>query len=99
MPVAADGPTKVIVAHRVKDSAHWLAAWQAEPGRRELFAQHGAPAVTIFASPDHPNHHALLVDVADMAAFQAWATSPESAAAKAEDGVLDEGFTIYTPVE
>ena len=64
---------------------------------REVFAQHGAPSVTIFASPDHPNVHALLIDVTDMGAFQAWITSPEAAVAKAEDGVLDEGFTVFTP--
>ena len=65
--------------------------------RRRRFAQPGAPPVTIFASPDHPNVHALLIDVTDMGAFQAWITSPEAAVAKAEDGVLDEGFTVFTP--
>ena len=97
MPVAAAGGAKVIIVSKVKDDAHWYAAWEGEHGRRELFAKHGAPSVTIFASPGNPNHNALLVDVADMGAFTAWATSPSAAAAKAEDGVLDEGFMIFTP--
>ena len=95
MPMAASG--NMVIVHKVKDDARWFAAWDKEHGRREVFAQHGAPSVTIFASPDHPNVHALLIDVTDMGAFQAWITSPEAAVAKAEDGVLDEGFTVFTP--
>ena len=90
--------TKMIIAHWVKDDALWRKAWEGEHGRRELFAQHGAPGVTIFASPDDPKHHALLVDVADMDAFTAWIGSDASAAAKKEDGVLDKGLTIFTPM-
>ncbi len=97
--IPATGGAKMIIAHKVKDAAHWLAAWEGEHGRREVFAQNGAPSVTIFSSPDNRNHHALLVDVADMDAFTAWASSPEAAAAKAEDGVLDKGFMIFTPIE
>jgi len=97
MPAA--GGAKMIIAHKVKDDALWLAAWEGEHGRREMFAQNGAPSVTIFSSPDNRNHHALLVDVADMDAFTAWASSPEATAAKAEDGVLDKGFMIFTPIE
>jgi ketosteroid isomerase-like protein len=97
MPAATAGPAKVIIVHKVKDDARWLAAWEGEHSRREMFAQHGAPSVTIFASGDHPNYHALLVDVADMDAFTAWLKSPDVAAAKAEDGVIDEGLTMFTP--
>jgi uncharacterized protein (TIGR02246 family) len=97
MPAAGTGLAQMIIVHKVKDDAHWLAAWDGEHGRRELFAQHGAPSVTIFGCDDLPNQHALLVEVADMDAFHAWATSPAVAAAKAEDGVIDEGFMIFTP--
>ncbi|UCF68790.1 MAG: DUF4440 domain-containing protein [Acidobacteriota bacterium] len=91
--------TELIIAHRVKDSTHWLAAFQGETRRADDFAKHGAPSVKLFASPDHPNHHALLIDVTNMAAFQAWADSADAKAARVADGVIDDGFIIFTPVE
>ncbi len=96
---AGPAGTPLIIAAQVKDSARWLAAWQGEGSRAKMFAEHGAPSVKIFASPDHPNHHALLVDVADMAAFQAWSNSDDAKAAKAQDGVLEESLVMFTPVK
>jgi len=97
MPAVPAGGDRLIIVSKVKDDATWQAAWEKEHGRRELFAQHGVPSVTIFESVENPNSRALLVDVADMNAFRAWIASPEAAAAKAEDGVLDEGFMVFTP--
>jgi ketosteroid isomerase-like protein len=96
-PVNAAAAEQMIIVHEVKDDARWFDAWNATHGRRENFARHGAPRVTIFSSPDRPKYHALLVDIADMDAFRAWSGSPEVAAARAEDGVVDEGFTMFTP--
>jgi len=96
---ASSGGTKLIISHKVKDDPRWLAAWQGEHGRREAFAQHGAPSVTIFASADHPKLHALLIDVTDMDAFTAWMASPEAATAKKEDGVIDDDLVTFTALD
>lgn len=96
---AGAGATTIAIAHEVKDADHWLAAWQGEPSRRELFFQHGVSNVRIFQSPDKPNMVGLLVDVTDMAAFEAMLLSPEGAAAKAEDGVIDAGMMMFAEVK
>lgn len=97
LPAPPPATDKLAIVFKVKDDARWLAAWEGEDSPRKLFAQHGAPSVTIFASADHPNQHALLVDVTDMNAFTTWVASPEVAAARAQDGVLKEGFMILAP--
>ena len=91
--------TTIAITHDVRDGAHWLAAWQGEDSRRGLFAQHGAPNVRVFQNPESPNQTGLLVDVADMAAFEALLNSEEGAAAKAEDGVIDKGMRVYAEVK
>jgi hypothetical protein len=83
----------------VKDADHWLAAWQGENSRHELFAQHGVANVRVFQNPEKPKKIGLLVDVADMAAFEALLNSDEGAAAKAEDGVIDKGMGMYIEVK
>lgn len=95
MPAAAGDSGKMIIVFKTKDDDRWRAAWT-ERKRAELFAQHGAPSVTVFSGPG-PGQNALLVNVADKNAFTTWATSPEGSASKAEDGVLDEGFMILSP--
>jgi len=94
LPAAAAG-TSLFITHEVEDAKHWLAAWEG-PERRELFAQHGAPAVTVLRNPEAPTRPALLVEVTDMEAFQAFLASEEGAAAAAEDGVLMETLTVYS---
>ncbi len=81
--------TTVLITHEVKDAAHWLAAFQGPDNRKEYFARYGVANVRVFQNPDNPNSTALLVDVADMEAFQAFVNSPEAGASKAEDGVID----------
>ena len=95
-PIAPPG-TQVVFVHRVQDNEHWLAAWQGENSRAKMFAEHGAPSVRIFDNAADSNQHALLVDVTDMDALNAMLNSDEGKAAKAEDGVLDEGFEVFTP--
>lgn len=86
VPAAADGMT-MIVTHEVEDFDRWLAAWQGEPSRHELFANHGVASTRVFQNVDDPNLTAVLVEVTDMGALQAMLSSPEGEAAKAEDGV------------
>ena len=81
--------------HDVEDFDHWRAAWSGENSRHELFAAHGAAGVTVFQNTGKPNQIGLLVDVVDMGAMQAMLESEEGAAAKAEDGVIDESMQVY----
>ncbi len=48
---------------------------------------------------DDPNQTGLLLEVADVDAFMAFATSPETAKLKVEDGVKDAGFQTFTEVK
>ncbi len=96
MPAAVADSGKLVILFKVKDYDKWQAAWT-EHGRAAMFAQHGAPAVTMLSSDGNPPQHALLVTVTDKNAFTTWATSPEGIAAKNEDGVLDDGFALLAP--
>ena len=98
MPAAFSGTT-LIVTHEVADAARWLAAWQGADGRQALFAQNGAPNVRTFQSLANPKVTGLLIDVADMEAFQAFMDSPAAATAKAEDGVRDATLRMFTAIE
>ena len=91
--------TMIAITHDVKDGDHWLAAWQGEESRRDLFAQHGVANVRVFQNPEKPNQTGLLIDVMDMAALEALLNSDEGAAAKAEDGVIDKGMRMYMEVK
>jgi len=93
------GATTVAITHKVKDAEHWLAAWQGEDSRHDHFAQHGVANVRVFQSPETPKKIGILVDVTDMAAFEAFLNSDEGAAAKAEDGVIDKGMGFYVEVK
>jgi ketosteroid isomerase-like protein len=91
--------TTIAITHDVEDGDHWLAAWQGDDSRHEMFEQHGVVNVRVFQNPEKPNQAGLLVDVVDMAAFQAMLNSDEGAAAKAEDGVKDKGMRMYVEVK
>ena len=97
MPAAGSGTT-MIITHQVKDSEHWFAAFQAPTNRSALFAQHGVTSVRQFQSTDDPNQTGLLLDVADVEAFTAFATSAATAASKKEDGVIDPTLRTFTEV-
>lgn len=98
MPAAAIGTT-MIVTHQVEDAGRWLAAWQGEPSRRELFAEHGVADARVFQSVNDPNLTAVMVEVTDMDALQAMLSSPEGEAAKAEDGVKSATMRSYLEVK
>ena len=91
--------TFVSITHEVKDKDVWLAAWTGPGSRREMFAEHGAGAIKVFQSPDDPKRVGLLVEILDMEAMVAWLNSPDSAAAKAEDGVIDSSIRVMTEVK
>ena len=91
--------TTLAITHDVKDGDHWLAAWQGENSRHDMFAKHGVDNVRVFQNPEAPTQIGILVDVADMEAFHAFLNSEEGAAAKAEDGVLDKGMRMYMEVK
>jgi hypothetical protein len=98
MPADAGG-TQLLATHDVKDGAQWLAAWQGEESRQQMFAQHGVSKISVFQNPDNPNQTALHITVADMEAFNAFMDSEEVQAAKLADGVKDRTLRYYTHVE
>jgi ketosteroid isomerase-like protein len=91
--------TTFVITHDVRDADHWLAAWQGEHGRSEMFKQHGVANVRVFQNTDMPNQTGLVIEVSDLVAFEAMLSSDEGAAAKAEDGVIDSTMRVYTEVK
>jgi len=91
--------TTIAITHDVTDGDHWLAAWQGEDSRHGLFSEHGVANVRVFQNPEKPNQTGLVIDVTDMAAFQAMLASEEGATAKAEDGVIDKSMRVYMEVK
>lgn len=98
LPAAGSGTT-LVITHEVEDADHWLAAWSGPDSRRGIFAENGASGVRIFQNPENPNQMGLMVEVTDMDALMTWLNSPESQAAKAEDGVIDRSLRFHTEVE
>ena len=76
--------------HDVKDHDHWLAS----PKREEFFGPLGVTNIRTFVDPQNPKHVAVLMDVADMDAFQSAMQSEGAAEAMAYDGVLPETLVI-----
>lgn len=76
----------IVAHHDVKDTAHWLASSR----REEVFTPIGVTNIRTFTDPRNPHHVALVADVADMAALEAFMQSDEAAAAMDYDGVLPE---------
>jgi len=82
--------TTAIVFHEVQDGAVWANAWKKGPGsRHELFGSLGVTCRT-FRDPKNSNVTGLIVEIPDMAKFQAMLQSPEGAAAMREDGLKAE---------
>jgi uncharacterized protein (TIGR02246 family) len=98
MPAGAAG-TSMIVTHEVEDFDRWLSAWQGEDSRHEMFAEHGVPETHLFRDFVAPNAVAVLMEVADVEALQAFMSSADAEAAKSEDGVKSETMRTYLEVE
>jgi hypothetical protein len=79
--------TTAIVFHETNDGAVWANAWKKGPGsRHEMFAKVGVSART-FRDPQDHNRTGVILEIADMAAFQAVLASPEGQQAMREDGL------------
>ena len=98
LPVGA-GTTTMVITHDVKDATHWLAAFEGPDSRRDLFAQNGAANVRVFQDLGNANQVALVIDITDMGAFQAFLASPTVDTAKAEDGVIDASLRTLAEVK
>lgn len=100
LPATAEpSGTTLVISHDVKDPEVWLAAWRGEDSRHALFAQHGAPSIRTIQSTEDPKHTGVVIEVTDMEAFEAFMSTPEVEAAKAEDGVLNSTMRVYQIVE
>ena len=85
----------VVATHMVKDADAWLAAWNGDNSRHAMFAANGVASSRTMQNPENPNDVAVVFEVSDMDAFMAHINSPETQAAKAEDGVIDKGLRFY----
>jgi hypothetical protein len=88
-PEGAVLPT-IIGHHDVKDTDHWLAS----PQREEIFGPLGVTNIRTFVNPRNRTQVALMMDVADMDAFNAAMQSQEAADAMNHDGVLPETLVL-----
>ncbi len=82
--------TTVIAVHEIKDSEHWLAS----PKREELFGPLGI-SVRTFLDPENPTRAAVMLDVPDMDAFQAFMKSDDVGAAMESDGVQADTLEMF----
>ena len=79
----------LIATHEVDDVAHWLAS----PKRAEVFGGVAANIRT-FVHPDDANRVGLVMDVSDMAAFEALMKSEAVAEAMKYDGVRPDTLVM-----
>ncbi|SNT64677.1 hypothetical protein SAMN05421812_117188 [Asanoa hainanensis] len=78
-----------LITHEVDD----VDAWMASPKRKEAFGTIGVK-VREFVDPAGSNRIGLIAEIPDLAAFQAFMSSPEAAAAMKHDGVRPETLLI-----
>ncbi|MGI9401784.1 MAG: hypothetical protein ACR2O0_11055 [Rhizobiaceae bacterium] len=81
---------RIVATHEVDDVAHWLAS----PKREEVFAGI-ATNIETFVHPSDPNRVALIMDISDLAAFEAVLNSQAGADAMKFDGVRAETVVLY----
>jgi ketosteroid isomerase-like protein len=96
---APSRPSVVVATHAVEDVDHWLAAWQAPDGRKELFKQFGASDVRVLASHNDPNQVGLLIEVNEVDTLLSMIASPDGQAAAREDGVVIESIQMLHEVQ
>lgn len=80
----------LVAHHDVKDVEHWLASSK----RAEIFGKMGVENIRTFVDPTNSSHVALMMDVPDVDALNAFMQTPEAAAAMESDGVLPETLTM-----
>ena len=82
--------TTAIIFHEVKRGDHWAKAWKKGKGsRHEMFGTLGVKART-FRDPKNPDSTGLILEIPDMAKFQAMLASDEGQKAMKEDGLKVE---------
>lgn len=79
-----------VITHEVDDVQHWLNS----PKRAEAFASVGATQRE-FIDPAGSNRIAIVAEIPDFAAFQAFLQSDEAAAAMQHDGVRPETIVVF----
>jgi hypothetical protein len=62
--------------------------------RQKFFGPLGVTVVRTFIDPQNPTRVALMMDIPDMAAFQAAMQSPAAAEAMRHDGVLADTLVV-----
>ena len=89
-----------MVFHEVKDGAVWAKAWKQGPGsRHELFKTIGVKCRN-FRDPNDASSTGVLLEIPDMARFQALLQSPAGQQAMREDGLKVETMRLlveFTP--
>jgi len=92
--------TTAIVYHEVNDGTVWTNAWKKGSGsRHEMFGKIGVKARN-FRDPQNHNRTGLILEIADMATFQALLASPEGQKAVKEDGLKVDTMRLlveFTP--
>ena len=92
--------TTMIIFHEVKNGENWAEAWRKGKGsRHEMFGKLGIKART-FRNPKNPDATGVLLEVPDMAKFQAFMESDEAKKAMAADGLKVEtmqALVEFTP--
>ena len=92
--------TTIIAIHEVENGERWANAWHYGAGsRHELMSKAGATA-RAFRDPQNPNLTGLIIEVSNLAQFQAFMQSDEANKAMKEDGVKPETLRMlfeFTP--
>lgn len=92
--------TTALIFHEVNSGDAWAKAWRKGTGsRHEMFGKGGMKART-FRDPKNPNSTGLIVEIPDMAKFQALLESAEGKKAMQEDGLKVETMRLlveFTP--
>jgi hypothetical protein len=86
--------TTAIIFHEVKNGENWGEAWRKGKGsRHELFGKLGVKART-FHDPANADSTGLILEIPDMAKFQAFLQSDEAKRAMNEDGLKVETMRL-----
>jgi hypothetical protein len=97
MDAVAPDVTTFLATHDVKDASAWMAAWVPGATDYETFKAMGVSA-RLFqsANPANANGTAVLFDVTDVPAFEAFTSGPEGAASAENAGVKMNTLEFYS---
>ena len=97
MDAVAPDVTTFVATHDVKDARAWMDAWVPGANDYETFKAMGVSA-RLFqsADPSNANGTAVLFDVTDVSAFEAYLSSPEGGASAENAGVKMNTLEFYS---